>query len=223
MQVITWLQAAIMGLVQGLTEFLPVSSSGHLAIAKKVFSWDLNIGVHFDILLHLGTLVALIIVFREDIWNMLREFWGMMQTWFVNTLIFFARRKGNTKYKYIKVINSGYRKLIVMVLVSTIPTGLVGYFGKDLVNKATGTLWLVGVCLLITGTLLFLADRHVDGKIKIKDATYSSAFFMGISSFVTPNDSIKSSELLYVRSVVPKQGIVMPITSVRGLPSSLTA
>ncbi|MDD6339721.1 MAG: undecaprenyl-diphosphate phosphatase [Butyrivibrio sp.] len=218
------LKSIFLGIIQGLTEFLPVSSSGHLAIAKKVFSWDLNIGVHFDILLHLGTLVALIIVFREDIWGMLREFWGMMQTWFVNTLIFFARRKGNTKYKYIKVINSGYRKLIVMVLVSTIPTGLVGYFGKDLVNKATGTLWLVGVCLLITGTLLFLADRHVDGKIKIKDATYSSAFFMGISQGMATMPGLSRSGttiatglfLGYNRKLAVKYSFIMSIPAILG-------
>lgn len=218
------LKAAFLGLIQGLTEFLPVSSSGHLAVCKRLFKMNLDAGVHFDILLHLGTLTALIIVFREDIFNMLKEIWGMLMTIFVNTLIFFAKRKGNTKYSYVKVINSNYRKLVLMVIVSTIPTGLLGIFGKDLVGTATNTLWLVGLCLIITSVMLFLADRHSNGRIRVKDATYSSAFFMGISQGVATMPGLSRSGMTistalflgYNRKLAVKYSFIMSIPAILG-------
>ena len=63
------IKALLMGLIQGVTEFLPVSSSGHLAIFKQVLGINLDSAMYFDVMLHLGTLVAVIIVFREDIWG----------------------------------------------------------------------------------------------------------------------------------------------------------
>ena len=86
------IKALLMGLIQGVTEFLPVSSSGHLAIFKQVLGINLDSGMYFDVMLHLGTLVAVIIVFREDIWGMIREFWGMLVTIFANFLVFIVRQ-----------------------------------------------------------------------------------------------------------------------------------
>ena len=175
------IKALLMGLIQGVTEFLPVSSSGHLAIFKQVLGINLDSGMYFDVMLHLGTLVAVIIVFREDIWGMIREFWGMLVTIFANFLVFIVRRRGNTEYKYFKVINSSYRKLVLMVIISTIPTGILGMVGSDLIEKASGTLWVVGMCLILTAVLLLLADKHPAGTMRIKDAPYSSAFILGIA------------------------------------------
>lgn len=149
------IKALLMGLIQGVTEFLPVSSSGHLAIFKQVLGINLDSGMYFDVMLHLGTLVAVIIVFREDIWGMIREFWGMLVTIFANFLVFIVRRRGNTEYKYFKVINSSYRKLVLMVVISTIPTGILGMVGSDLIEKASGTLWVVGMCLILTAVCCF--------------------------------------------------------------------
>lgn len=187
------IKALLMGLIQGVTEFLPVSSSGHLAIFKQVLGINLDSGMYFDVMLHLGTLVAVIIVFREDIWGMIREFWGMLVTIFANFLVFIVRRRGNTEYKYFKVINSSYRKLVLMVVISTIPTGILGMVGSDLIEKASGTLWVVGMCLILTAVLLLLADKHPDGTMRIKDAPYSSAFILGIAQGIATMPGLSRS------------------------------
>ena len=171
------IKALLMGLIQGVTEFLPVSSSGHLAIFKQVLGINLDSGMYFDVMLHLGTLVAVIIVFREDIWGMIREFWGMLVTIFANFLVFIVRRRGNTEYKYFKVINSSYRKLVLMVIISTIPTGILGMVGSDLIEKASGTLWVVGMCLILTAVLLLLADKHPDGNNENQGCALFKCFY----------------------------------------------
>ena len=218
------LKALLMGLVQGVTEFLPVSSSGHLAIFKKVLGINLDSGNYFDVMLHLGTLVAVIIVFREDILGMIREFWGMLVTIFANFLVFIMRRKGRKDYEYFKVVNSSYRKLVLMVLISTVPTGILGMVGSELVEKASETLWIVGICLLLTSLLLFLADRHTDGKMRIKDAPYSSAFLMGISQGIATMPGLSRSGttiatglmLGYNKKLAVKYSFIMSIPAILG-------
>ncbi len=218
------LKALLMGLVQGITEFLPVSSSGHLAIFKKVLGINLDSGMYFDVMLHLGTLVAVIIVFREDIWGMIREFWGMLVTIFANFLVFIMRRKGNTRYTYFKVVNSSYRKLVLMVLISTVPTGILGMVGSELVERASETLWIVGICLILTAVLLFLADKHPDGTMRIKDASYSGAFIMGISQGVATMPGLSRSGttiatglmLGYNKKLAVKYSFIMSIPAILG-------
>ena len=69
----TILQAILLGIIQGITEFLPVSSSGHLAIVQNIFNVNTDGGMLFDIMLHVGTLAAVFVVYRKDIWRMIRE------------------------------------------------------------------------------------------------------------------------------------------------------
>ena len=82
------LKSILLGLVQGLTEFLPVSSSGHLAIFGKILGTNLDSEIYFNVLLHLGTLIAIIIVFHEDIWHMIQEFFQMLLIIFANFIVF---------------------------------------------------------------------------------------------------------------------------------------
>lgn len=107
------LKSILLGLVQGLTEFLPVSSSGHLAIFGKILGTNLDSEIYFNVLLHLGTLIAIIIVFHEDIWHMIQEFFQMLLIIFANFIVFIKRRRGDTKYTYFKVVNSNYKKTCV--------------------------------------------------------------------------------------------------------------
>ena len=218
------LKALFMGLIQGITEFLPVSSSGHLALFKKILNIDLSSGIYFDILLHFGTLIAIIIVFREDIGGMIREFFNMLGTCFCNLLIFFKRKKGETRYKYIKVINSSYRKLVLMVVISTIPTGILGFLGRKLVEKASDTLWMVAIGFLISAVLLLLADRHRFGKINMKKAKYSDAVILGVVQGVATLPGISRSGstistgfmLGYNRKLAVKYSFIMSIPAVLG-------
>lgn len=218
------LKSILLGLVQGATEFLPVSSSGHLAIFKKLFGVNLDSGIYFDVMLHFGTLIALIIVFHEDIWHMIQEFFQMIAIIFANFLVFIKRKRGDTRYTYFKVVNSNYKKLVLMVLVSTIPTGIIGIVGNDLMDKAGDALWLVGLCLMGTGALLFMADRHSDNTMKIKDANYSDAFFIGIAQGVATLPGLSRSgttisvgmRLGFNKNLAVKYSFLMSVPAVLG-------
>ena len=187
------LKSILLGLVQGLTEFLPVSSSGHLAIFGKILGTNLDSEIYFNVLLHLGTLIAIIIVFHEDIWHMIQEFFQMLLIIFANFIVFIKRRRGDTKYTYFKVVNSNYKKLVLMIIISTIPTGLIGLLGRNFTELATNTLWFVGICLMITSGILMLADRKSDNTMKINKAKYSDAYFIGVAQGVATLPGISRS------------------------------
>ncbi len=174
------LEAIFMGIIQGLTEFLPVSSSGHLAIFKNIFQVNTDTGILFDVLLHIGTLVAVFIVYHRDIGKMIREGFGLLGDAFCNIGIFFQRNAGKQEVPYRRVIKNGYRKFDLLVIVSTIPTAVIGYTAKDLVEVASGVLLVPGICLILTSILLFISDRIPDKGKSPKNVTYTNAFGIGI-------------------------------------------
>ena len=94
------LQAILMGIIQGLTEFLPVSSSGHLAIFKILFGVDTDTGLLFDVLLHIGTLVAICIVYYKDVLKMIVEGIGIIRDCFINLIRFIGNKTGKTDEPY---------------------------------------------------------------------------------------------------------------------------
>ncbi len=171
------IEAVLLGVLQGLTEFLPISSSGHLAIFQNLFhigngTEDLFL---FDILLHLGTLIAIVVVFYRDVLKMIVEGFGILgdSAYNVSCLVTKAEKK--------KVVRNGYRKLVLMILVSTIPTGIIGVLLSDLVKEAGKTLIMPGIFLIITACLLFLADRMPEGYKLPRDANYFHALVIGIA------------------------------------------
>lgn len=169
-----------MGFIQGLTEFLPVSSSGHLAIFKNILNINLDTGMFFDIMLHLGTLIAVFIAFRKDIWRLIVEGVCIVIDFFYNIIAFFRNLFTKAGIPYRRIVRSGYRKFVMLVIVSTIPTGIIGYLARDIVETAASVLIVPGICLLITGILLLIADVVNDGHKRPKDVTYTNAFAVGI-------------------------------------------
>ena len=175
----TIIESILLGILQGVTEFLPVSSSGHLALAQNIFHIETNDSMLFDIMLHLGTLVAVFIVYHRDIWNMIKEAVFMAGDIFRNLYTFILNRIHKTSLKYRKIVHNSYRKFVVLILVSTVPTGIIGVLGKDLISDASQTLLIPGICLLITGVLLLMADLAKEGRKKPKDVTYRSGLLIG--------------------------------------------
>ena len=169
------LQSVLLGLIQGLTEFLPVSSSGHLAIFKQFFQIETG-GMFFDILLHIGTLIAVFIVYYKDIFRMIKEGFAIIGDSFGNVATFFKRVITKEDLPYRKIVHNSYRKFVMLVIVSTIPTGIIGIAAKDLVSAAEQILLVPGICLIITAVLLFIADRIPDGGKTPKQVTYTNAF-----------------------------------------------
>ncbi len=173
------LEAIIMGLIQGITEFLPVSSSGHLALFEIAFDLE-KTGLLFDCLLHFGTLIAVFAVYFRDIWKMICEGFGIIGDFFLNAAAAVSRLSGNKEKKYRKIICNGYRKFVMLVIVSTIPTGIIGIAAKDLIELASSVLIVPGICLIITSILLFIADRCKEGSKTPKHVSYTNAFIIGI-------------------------------------------
>ena len=165
------LQAIFMGIIQGLTEFLPVSSSGHLAIFKIVFGVNTDTGLLFDILLHIGTLLAICVVYYRDILKLFVEGCCIVRDSAVNVILFFQNRMSGGRKPYRRIVNSSYRKFVMLVIVSTIPTGIIGVVGGNAVELASEILIIPGICLVVTAVLLFIADRTKDGNKVPKNVT----------------------------------------------------
>ncbi|HIS32344.1 MAG TPA: undecaprenyl-diphosphate phosphatase [Candidatus Limivivens intestinipullorum] len=178
------LQAIFLGIVQGITEFLPVSSSGHLSILQNIFGMETDGGLLFDVMLHVGTLVAVFVAYKRDIWKMIRETILICADIVANIRIFFVNRSQKEAFRYHPVIHNNYRKFVVLILISTIPTGIIGYAAQDLITLASTTLLVPGVCLILTGFLLIVAQVAEDGKKIPRDVSYSNAFLIGIAQGV---------------------------------------
>lgn len=174
------IQAIIMGVIQGATEFLPVSSSGHLALFKILFHVNTDTGLLFDVMLHLGTLIAIFIVYYKDIFRMIAEAFKILHDLFVNLVRFFQNKFGNANEEYLKIVTNNYRKFVILIIVSTIPTGIIGFAAADFVEMASGILLIPGICLIVTSILLFLSDRVKEGAKGPKEVSYTNGFVIGI-------------------------------------------
>ncbi len=155
-----WWQALILGIVQGLTEFLPVSSSGHLVIFRELLGVDPDGFLDFTVMVHLGTVISTIIVFWKLILDLV---------------------KGLFKFRY-----NDETDYVLKLVVSMIPVAIVGFFFKDFVEGLFGeSLVVVGVCLLVTAALLLLSDiatrkEWVKPNSYRNGISYWQAFVVGI-------------------------------------------
>ena len=153
------LQAILMGIIQGATEFLPVSSSGHLAIFKNIFGVKTDTGILFDILLHFGTLVAIFIVYWADIKKLVIEGLKIVGDCCVNLVNFIKNKtsKEGQIYPYRKIVCTAYRKFVMLILVSTLTTTVIAVPFDKAIGHAGDTLLIPGICLCITSVILYFA------------------------------------------------------------------
>ncbi len=217
------LEAILMGIIQGVTEFLPVSSSGHLALFKIFFDVK-DVGLLFDVILHLGTLIAIFAVYYKDIWKMIREGFAIIADVCRNIGIFFSNLANKKKGGYHHVVCNGYRKFVMLVIVSTIPTGIIGVLDASLVEMASKILIVPGICLIITSMLLLLADHSKGGDKMPKQVTYSNAFIIGIAQGVATMPGLSRSGTTiaacllsgFNRKFAVKYSFIMSIPAVLG-------
>ena len=163
----SFLTSILLGLVQGVTEFLPISSSGHLAIASQLLNMDgtENIPRFFDVLLHLGTLVAVFVAYWPEIRDMILEFF---------------RGIGDIAHHSTPSPLPPARRMILLVIVGTLPLFAVLPF-KDRIEGLSGNLYVVAAALILTGFLLFFSDRVKKGRKKELSARMTDALIVGIS------------------------------------------
>ena len=166
---LTYLTSALLGLVQGVAEFLPISSSGHLSLMENL----LNVAqddILFEVLLHLGTLVAVCVVYWQDIVDMVRDFFGVLGGLF-------------SKNRRMRVSPSANTRLVFMLIVATLPLVLVIPV-KNRVETLYGNTLFIGCALLATGIILFLSDRLAQGRKTARTATMADALIVGLSQAV---------------------------------------
>lgn len=187
------IQAILLGLVQGLAEFLPISSSGHLVILKNIFRLNTDMDNIYDIMLHLGTLCAVFVVYWKDIKELIVEGVSIVGGWCFNAGRFVRNCTRSDKRAYRKVINSPYRRFVLMILISTIPTGILGIVLEKIVGGAASQLLLPGICLLITAGVLAIADHVRVGAKNEKTATYKDSLIVGIVQGVATLPGISRS------------------------------
>ena len=160
------IQGIIIGIVQGLTEFLPVSSSAHLVFIQKILGVQSSLA--FDTFLHLGTLIAVLWFFRYDIYKMILSWVSSIQD-----IIRGRFREG--------FYEDPYKRLAWYVILATIPVAIVGVLFEDSVDALfSGALYVPAFFLFVTGTILYLSQRMTSGEINYNTITKKEALFMGL-------------------------------------------
>ena len=215
----TIIKAIILGIIQGLAEFLPISSSGHLALAKGFFGME-EAPMAFDVFLHLGTLIAVFAIYYKDIFEIIKEFFGICADIIANIITFF---KGDKKYR--KIIKTPYRRFTVLVIVSTIPTAIIGVLLKDIVKKSGETLLIPGICLLVTAVMLFVSDNLKDGNKTEKNTSWWNALFIGACQGVATMPGISRSGTTITAGLVSglKRDFVVKYSFIMSIPAILGA
>lgn len=170
----SFLEALILGIIQGLTEFLPVSSSGHIELGKAILGVQVADPLLFSIVVHGATALSTVVIFRKTIWELLREA---------------LRLQWNESLQYIFKIG-----------ISMVPAGLVGIFLEDQIEAAfEGQILLVGCMLLLTGVLLYLTTRapETNGKVSFgKSAMIGIAQAIAILPGISRSGATISTALL---------------------------
>jgi len=152
---VTTLQIIVLAVVQGITEFLPISSSGHLILVPHLFGWA-DQGLLIDLAVHVGSLVAVLAYFWRDVWMMIRG---------IPKLATDRRDPG--------------ARMIVLILIATIPAVAIGLFAKETVETAFRSVELIAWTVTIWGIVLYIGDRYGATVRRIEHMTIGGAFLIG--------------------------------------------
>ena len=160
-----FLEAIILGIVQGLTEFLPVSSSAHVQIASELMQIpglsDKNSATTaFIATIQLGTEAAVLIYFAKDIAR-------LVKAWFRG--LFNSKLRGNADYR-----------MAWLVIIASIPVGLAGYLLREFIQETVRTLWVVAFTMILFAAILYLADRYGRKQKQVEDMTFNTAVGFGL-------------------------------------------
>ena len=171
----------LLAIVQGITEFLPVSSFGHLCFVQNILGMEHGPGVLMEVMLHVGTLAAIFMTFQKDIRRLAVESIEMFMDVIGNANLYIHNRRTGDELHYAKIISNIYRKFAVLLMLSMVLTIFLGYTARRLVALAASSKLMPGVGILITGIILLVIDlSQVGGTKAAKDASFSNAMWIGI-------------------------------------------
>ena len=206
------ISAIIQGILQGLTEFLPVSSSGHLSLYQYFTGINSESSVTFSVMLHLGTLLAVIIAFRGTVWQLLREFFLMIADLFRGRLF--------------KEKATPYRRMLYLLILSCVPLLLVLPLQEIITSvSADNDILVEGICFLITSALLFLAVRAPRGRLDAATMKGKHALAIGTAQlFATlPGISRSGSTISVGQMCGLERSYAVSYSFILGLPAVLAA
>ncbi|WP_200411566.1 undecaprenyl-diphosphate phosphatase [Virgibacillus salexigens] len=172
----------ILGLFQGFTEPIPISSSGHLVILRDLFGLEIK-GLSFEILVNFGSLIAVFIVFRKDIARLIR-----------NGLRFIVQKDRDEEAK------EDFR-FILFLVIATIPTGILGLLFEDMISERLSGVVIVGYTLLITGAALWII-RNLQGKKNDEELTIKDALIVGAAQAIALIPGISRSGATIVAAML---------------------
>lgn len=160
----TLVQAIVLGVFQGIAEFLPISSSGHLVILQHFFGIKEG-NLFFTEMLHFGTLISIVIVYFNDIIKIIVEFFKMLGT--------------GIKNKKFRITN-GYQKLALFIIIGSIPTAIIGLLFEDFFeNLYSSSLLPIGIAFLVTGALLWIANNKSYESKNVREMTVLDSLIIG--------------------------------------------
>lgn len=163
MNIINILQYVFLGIVQGFTEPIPISSSGHLLIFKNLFNFKMLNDINFEIIVNFGSFMAIVFLYRKEIIKIIKDFFSFIQT---------KQKKYEENYKY-----------AWLIVIGTIPAGLFGVIFKDKIDLISNNVKLVGIALLITALALFLI-KDFKGKKEKKEISIIDSIIIGLFQVV---------------------------------------
>lgn len=180
-------EGILLGLIQGLAEFLPISSSGHLAILQHIFGIEGDQVLTFAVLLHLGTLISLIAVYYKELWDLILEL--------------FATIKDLLTGKGLRMQGNETRTMGVMIIVATIPTAIIGLLMNDFFSGLYNSLASIGVALILTGTVLWIVERLKPGNKSLENMKIRDALLVGLFQSIAIAPGISRSGATIVGSL----------------------
>lgn len=170
------LKYIFLGIVQGFTEPLPISSSGHVFILKELFDLGTN-DLNFEIIVNFGSLLAILLIYKDDIIRLIKNFFLYFKT---------KTEETRTDFKY-----------CWLILISSIPVGIVGLLFKDVIEEKLNNTKIIGIAFLITALFLFLV-KNIKGKKQEKDMSFFDACIIGLTQVIAlfPGISRSGSTLI---------------------------
>jgi len=166
----------VLGITQGLTEFAPVSSSGHLIVVPWLFGWhildDPDLNKTFDVALHIGTLVGALVYFRRDVWRYLRAWIASIR---------------------VRRIETTDQRLAWALVLGTIPGAAAGALLEDVIQEKLGQPWLIAVMLAVFGVVLYVVDRRAESNLNIDDISAGRGLALGVAQAIALQPGVSRS------------------------------
>ena len=175
----------ILGIIQGITEPLPISSSGHIFLFKNLFNTEMFNSLNFEIISNFGSFLAILFIFKKDVWKLIKDFFGF---------IFNKEKKNNYKNGFMYVIK---------IIVSTIPVIFTGFFLNDYIEEHYTSLKLLAFSFLFTALMLYIV-RNIKGNKDSNEINFKDALIIGLFQAITIIPGISRSGTVLVACLICK-------------------